>query len=330
MTRRLLTVAFIISVLSLTASACASGGDRIVFTSDRDGDLDIYSISPSGEEETNLTRSAADEFSPRLSPNGKFVAYLTGEPGAAVLEVISTDGENRSEVANGDSIISDYHWSPDSRRLAFLSASGEQKRVMAANADGSLSFQITSMSGDEVGDWSRDGQLVVFALTEGDERGIYLRNPDGVNEFRLTERADFMPRWSPTSDHIAFISNRDGNVDLYVAEVTDGVAPVTVRLTDSEAAEYDIAWSPNGKEIVFVSDEEGNPEIYSVSREGKSATRLTFNTVADGQPAWSPTGQRIAFVSYLDGDADIFIMDSNGENQKRLTRNDANDTHPSW
>jgi len=201
---------------------------------------------------------------------------------------------------------------------------------MVANSDGSDIIQIAAIPSGEVGSWSKDGQLVAFTLREGDKRGIYLRNPDGVNEFRLTDGADFRPLWSPTSDHIAFVSDRDGYMDLYVMEVVDGSRANVVRLTRTEAMEYDIAWSPNGKRIAFVSDEHGNPEIYSAAADGEGVTRLTFNSVVDEQPVWSKLGRKIAFVSYLDGDADIFVMDPNGENQRRLTRNDSDDTQPSW
>ena len=201
---------------------------------------------------------------------------------------------------------------------------------MAAKADGSLSVPVAGAAGDEVGDWSKDGQLVAFAVRDGDGRGLYLRNPDGVNEFRLTDGADSSPRWSPTSDHIAFISDRDGYSDLYVMEVVDGNRANVVRITRTESAEYDIAWSPNGRLIAFVSEHEGNAEIYLASADGESVTRLTFNDAVDEQPAWSASGKKIAFVSYLDGDGEIFVMDPDGGNQTRLTRNDANDTQPSW
>ena len=316
--------------LALAASACGSDGDRIVFTSDRDGNLEIYSISTSSENETNLTQSGADEFAPKLSPDRKFVAFLTGGPGKIALEVIGADVQGNFEVANADTLISDPHWSPNSQRLAFLIGQGDQYGVMVANSDGSDTVQVTSIPSGEVGNWSKDGQFVVFTSRDGDDRGTYLRNPDGVNEFRLTDSADFTPRWSPTSDRIAFISDRDGYMDLYVMEVMDGGAADPIRLTRNESVEYDIAWSPNGKQIAFVSDEHGNPEIYSAAPDGEGVTRLTFNSVVDEQPTWSKLGRKIGFVSYLDGDADIFIMDPDGENQTRLTRNDSDDTQPSW
>ena len=314
-------------VISIALVGCASGGSRIVFTSDRDGNLEIYSVSPSGGDETNLTQSNADEFAPNVSPNRRFVAFLAGGEDRTTLEVMRIDGSERTPAAGGEMLLSDHRWSPDSQRIAFIGRQDAGTRVMMAQSDGSGSGLLTKIEGDEVGDWSRNGESVVFALKEGQGQGIYVRNPDGVDEFWLTNQPDFSPRWSPTSDHIAFLSTRDGNSEVYVM---DSSGNNVLRLTETDADEYDIAWSPNGQSILFVSDQDGNPEIYSATRNGSKTERLTYNTVVDNQPTWAPSGKTIAFVSYVDGDADIFVMNSDGTGQRRLTQNDAQDTNPSW
>ena len=312
--------------LAFVLAGCATEGSRIVFTSDRDGNLEIYSISSTGEDERNLTQSNRDEHSPLLSQNRSLIAFLTGTSERSALEVMRTDGSERIQIANGE-LLSDHRWSPAGKRMAFLGRHRDRKRVMVGYTDGSGSGLLTSIEADEVGDWARNGEYVAFALTEWDGQGIYVRNPDGVNELRLSDQPDYSPRWSPSSRQIAFLSTRDGNPELYIMDA-DGTN--VKRLTNTEGAEYDIAWSPRGRRILFVSEQDGNPEIYSVANDGTDMTRLTYNTVVDNQPVWAPSGQLIAFVSYLDGDADIFVMDADGSNQKRLTDNDADDTSPSW
>ena len=59
----------------------------MVFTSDRDGNLEIYAVKVSDGTETNLTQSAADEFAPRVSPDRKMVAFLAGPPGSPTIDV---------------------------------------------------------------------------------------------------------------------------------------------------------------------------------------------------------------------------------------------------
>ncbi len=316
----------------LFAVACRSGTPPIVFTSDRDGNLEIYSVQADGRgEEENLSRSPRDEFSPSLSPNGRYVAFLSGGSEDRKLEVLKINGEERTQVFGGTGTLTQPKWGPDSERVAFALAQESGNSVYVSESDGTESLLLSKVAADEVGGWSPEGKFVVFSVRDGAEQGLYIRNPDGVNEFRRTQSTDYGAVWSPDSRYIAFLSTRDGNPEIYVVDPEEGDE---VRVTDSEAAEYDLSWSPNGKRLLFVTERDGNAEIYVVEIKDRgmadNLTRLTHNEVRDEQPTWSPNGRRIAFVSYLDGDADIFVMESDGQDQQRLTNNSFQDTEPTW
>ena len=86
---------------------------------------------------------------------------------------------------------------------------------------------------------------------------------------------------------IAFISDRDGNEELYVMNA-DG-SDVT-RLTDTGGhISYDHRWSPDGRRIAFASDQSGNYEIYVMNSDGSGLVRLTDNTSRDFAPHLAPT-----------------------------------------
>ena len=320
----LVALGLFVTILTL---ACGSPGPQIFFTSDRDGNMEVYSIDPSGENQTNFTNSRMDEFNPVVSPDRKSVAFMSGSQDRNTVEVMSASDSVRVAVTLAEARHRDVTWSPESDRIAYVTERGGQHQLMMVNKDATMPGLLTTIPGQEIGDWSRNGEAVMFTVRSGAGRGLYIRNPDGVNEFRLTDQPDSSPRVSPDSKRIAFISARDGNDELYMIDV-DGTN--LARVTQTDAPEYDISWSPNGQAILFVSEKDGNPEIYSISRNGSNLKRLTFNAVVDRYPVWSPDGDLIAFVSYLDGDADIFIMNSDGGDQRRLTLNDAMDTRPSW
>ena len=326
--RRAVVLALTVAGLSL-ALACSSQGSqgRIVFVSDRDGNLEMYSISASGEDEVNLTNSGIDESTPVVSRNRRYVAFLSDHGGGMTVESMRIDGTERMPATQIPAEYRDIRWSPDAERIAYIREKGGETSVMMSRKDGSSPQLLTQIMGTEIGDWSKDGGSLVFTIGEGAGRGMYTVNPDGVNELKFTNQRDYSPRWSPDSKHLAFVSTRDGAPDLYIIDRNGGNLR---RITDTPAEEYDISWSPNGQFLMFVCDHEGNPEIYTTPKDGSTINRLTRNTVVDEQPVWSPNGSRIAFVSYKDGDADIFVMESNGANQLRLTNNDANDTSPSW
>jgi Tol biopolymer transport system component len=297
------------------ALACAVGQPPIIFTSDRDGNLEIYSIQQDGGDAVNLTQSIADEFAPVLSPNGKLVAFLSGSADTVSLEVMQVDGAERQQLTTGPGRLSSHSWSPASNRLAYVFRKDGTTSLWVGSIGGTEPLLLTAIAGDDIGGWSSDGKSVAFVVPEGDGRGIYRRNPDGVNEFRLTDTPDYSPVWSPDSKRFAFISTRDGKQK---------------RVTENESADYALSWSPDGKRLLFVSEQDGNAEIYVTEPDVTGHDRLTHNEVKDDEPVWSPNGRWIAFVSYLDGDAEIFVMDVDGGSQSRLTTNGFADTSPSW
>ncbi len=312
-------------LLALLAAACGSSSGPIVFTSDRDGNRELYSVR-NGDGEVNITNTPQDEYSPAVSPDGRWVAFLAVEGGDVMLEAMRVDGADRQRLTPGPGIRSMPRWDPSSGRIAYVQETDGESFIYVVAIDSSEPMKLSSIPSSEVGNWSHDGESVVFAAQDGEHRGIYIRNPNGVNEFRLTDAADMSPVWSPDSRMIAFLSKRGGGVDLYVMNA-DGSEPR--QLTDNDASEYQISWSPDGNQVLFVSEVDGNPEVYSVDLDN-TLVRLTSNKIRDDQPVWSPDGRQIAFVSYGDPDPEIFVMDADGGRQDRLTNNSYRDSTPSW
>ena len=100
---------------------------------------------------------------------------------------------------------------------------------------------------------------------------------------------------SEPNARIAFISDRDGDEELYVMNA-DG-SDVT-RLTHTGGHIICCPrWSPDGQRIAFTSNQNGNHDIYLVNADGSGLTQLTHSDRDDSKPDWSPDGQRIAFTS---------------------------------
>ncbi|MHB0937681.1 MAG: TolB family protein [Armatimonadota bacterium] len=122
----------------------------------------------------------------------------------------------------------------------------------------------------------------------------------------------------PAGGQIAFISNRDGNDEVYIMNA-DGSSQT--RLTNNTRVEMEHAWRPDGGKLVFVSERDGTHEIYTMNPDGSSQTRITNDYLPDWGPTYSPDGTKIYFFRTLNGTDEIYVMNANGSSQVRLTNN---------
>ncbi len=185
---------------------------------------------------------------------------------------------------------------------------------------------------------------ILFHGGEGDRKNqIYVMDPDGSHVRQLTGKPpetisyNAFAAWSPDRQKIAFMSDRDGDLDIYVMDA-DGSD--VQRLTRYRGFDGIPHWSVDGNQITFVRDMDppatgpvyppsGNQRIYVMDSDG-SNERLTELTT---RGSWSPDGERIVFATNFDGFSEISVMDSDGSNVQQLTHTpgrDAWNLAPEW
>ena len=129
---------------------------------------------------------------------------------------------------------------------------------------------------------------------------------------------------------VAFVSYRNANFDIYVADAATGR---TRRLTRDKATDTDPAWSPDGQRIAFASWRDGNGEIYVMPATGGTPTRITIDNGRDARPAWSPDGTRLAITSHRFGSLadDIYVVNADGSGTAtNVTSHAATDEEAAW
>ena len=127
--------------------------------------------------------------------------------------------------------------------------------------------------------------------------------------------------------HIVFVSNRDGNDEVYVMDA-DGKQPTNI--SRSRARDWHPDWSPDGQQIVFTSDRDGNQELYVMNNNGTDQQNLTNSPKNENSPAWSPDGTRIVFGSDRDGGQDLYTIDVKTKAVVRLTKDGITKSAPAW
>ena len=144
------------------------------------------------------------------------------------------------------------------------------------------------------------------------------------------------PTLSPDRTKVAFVSDRDGNREIY-AMGADGSAPTNI--TQHDAWDSSPAWSPDGQQMAFVSDRNGdrelyyegsgfyNTDIFLMNADGTGVEQLTFGPEDwTGGPAWSPDGSSIAFSR----SGEIFAIELASGDVRLLSNSDLLVGSPAW
>lgn len=249
--------------------------------------------------------------SPQISPDGERVAYTVtttdydrNESETRIWVVRVAGGEPIPMTGKGNS-ASRPRWSPDGKRLAFLSArNGEKTQVwtldlMAGGEAQRLTDEEEAVSAFE---WSPDGSRLVLVK----------RDPQPKKEHKAT-RADgsaipepwVVDRLQIKRDYVGYLDRRRNH--LYVF---DPGSQQTVQITTGDYDDSRPAWSPDGGSIAFVSNRSENPDanfntdIWVVEVDeadaAKNIVRVTTNPGADGSPSWSPDGRWIVYTAETD------------------------------
>ena len=140
---------------------------------------------------------------------------------------------------------------------------------------------------------------------------------------------NYKPAWSPDGSHIAFESNRNGNLEIYVMNA-DGSHQF--RLTRHPDADYGPSWTPDGSRILFSRFENGHSTMWSMKPDGTDIRPMRTGKNTGFRPSMSPDGTQVAFDDYIPElkTHQVFVMDADGENVARLTETSAYESGPDW
>ena len=299
----------------------------------------VYLLSLASGQFRHLTAGTGDSF-PIFSPDGKWVAFkrmFSGKP--AQLFVIRAEGGAVKQLTFDPlQPIRAATWTADSREIVFASlrsgVDGSLWRVGISDATPRPVSAILRDASDP--NIARAGRLVY--REEWIDTNLYLRTagksragapatfgaPVPVVD---SSREDHSPNFSPDGKRIAFVSERSGHLEIWVAR-RDGSR--AVPLTSMRAQNTGTPrWSPDGTRIAFDSWAAGASAIYVIDANGGTPRALTSGPLGSWMPSWSPDGHWIYFSRGTSGASELWKTPSAGGHPVQLTRSGAFECHAS-
>ncbi len=241
---------------------------------------------------------------------------------------MNADGSGVTQLTSTSGSIDDWWpvWSPDGMRIAFVSDRRGDAEIFVMNADGKSQVNVTNASDidDETPSWARDGRIL-FTSDRAANLGVEMAASDGSARRVLapSPHSENTVAWSADGTLLAFVSDRDGDDEIYVVAATGrGLRQVT---HDQRFDDLDPAWSPEGNRLAFVREDEFGSEFLYVMRSDGTRPRFLLEGSDVCCADWSPDGQRIALA--LDGD--IVVVDADGTG-RRLVSGGGSNSSPSW
>lgn len=244
---------------------------------------------------------------PQLSPNGTQVVFVSRWIDAeknkyfSNLWLVPTTGGQPSRFTVGDYSDSSPRWSPDGRRIAFVSDRSDSAQVWLIPVDGGEAGQLTKLEEGSIGSpaWSPDGTKIAYTF-----RAKPHADRKAEREAREKENRSYPPRIIRRAGYREDGTGYDGGERWHLQTVNAETGDVN-QLSSENYDDHSPAWSPDGKTIAFVSNRSedadltpGYQDLWLIPSDGGAVRRLTKQSGHMQCPVWSPDGAEIAYIGH--------------------------------
>lgn len=275
--------------------------------------------------------------SPNISPDGKNILFTRSwtdkinDRTRSNLWIVDVEGERIREITHGDWRDSSPVWSPDGKKIAFLSDRDGTTQIHVMWLDTREVAQLTHLERSPGGlRWSPGGKHLAFTLFVPDTKSVLpVKLPSRPRGAKWAQPAVIVDRLSWRRDGRGFTPK--GYTHIFVIDAELGGTPRQV--TSGDYSHSDPQWSADGKEIFFSAIRKpeaeylhGDSEIYAVNLDTLGVKALTDRKGPDRSPQISPDGRWIAYTGYNDKNytshlSNLYLMDRTGDRKRILAVN---------
>jgi len=246
------------------------------------------------------------------------------------LELSDIDGARRTVLLDSNEPIVSPAWSPDARRLAYISFETMQPQIMIHDLQTGRRQAITSFSGSNAAPaWSPDGRRLAMSLSKDGNPEIYIMDVATRALTRVTNHPaiDTEPRWSPDGQSLLFTSDRSGRAQIYQLNLSES-QPRRISFGGVFNARADI--SQNQKFLALVhSSGDGRYRIGIMNLENRLFSTLTANAM-DDTPSFAPDSRLVVYSTKQGGGVGLRIESLDGRASWRIPAITGDLKSPAW
>lgn len=262
------------------------------------------------------------------------VSYVTSEDGRDgrlySLIVADQDGFNEHKIMESTDPIMSPAWSPDSRRLAYVSFEGDRSSIFIQTLRTGNRVQVSSRAGvNGAPAFSPDGRKLVVTLSDADGNlDIYTLDINSRQTKRITtHRAiDTEGSWSPDGSTIYFTSDRSGGPQIYRVSSNGGSAE---RVTFEGGYNARPRLSPDGEKLAMVHLVNGNYRIAVMDVKRKDVLVLSGGS-QDESPSFAPNSDTLIYATRPGRNGVLESVTADGLIRQRLESGDGDVREPVW
>ncbi|MFA5014123.1 MAG: DUF5050 domain-containing protein [Actinomycetota bacterium] len=258
---------------------------KIIFTSDRNGSEDVYSMNLDGSELIQLTDHPGKDNYPAVSPDGKKIAYTSDINGTWQIMVMNWDGTDKTQLTNNPWRSGYPTWSFDGRFIFFEVYQDGDWEIYRINSNGGNLKRLTF--NPDIYDWHPAGHpfqnKVIFESGNGGSEDLYVMDYNGENLKRISDISSRkrVPVISIDGELIAFMGYEGNNTMIYTMDGNGGnIKMVSGSLVNCGHPSF----SPDNAFIGFECTIDGQQEIFVIGLDGSNPIRLTSSAGNDSDP----------------------------------------------